>query len=359
MTTPKKKRKVGPITRIENALDSKFFRRFMSVAYGLGASIVIIGALFKITHIRGANEALFAGMVTEAIIFALSALQKPHVEPDWSKVYPELITDYHGKEFAEEMGITDNSFKFGGQTNKLDEMLKNADIDQNVIDRLGEGLKKLSDNAAKLGEISNVSVATNEFTNNIKTASESVKDLSGKYQEAAEALTDEVSATREYATNIQEVSSAATGLKTVYTEAGNSLKEDINATQKLSESIKTASESASQLSESYYKSAQSVAENIEALQKSTNKNTAFNEQLNKLSENLASLNVLYELQLKNTDQQAQASEKLQQTIENFLSKIDDSANKTVQYQQELDSLTKRMSALNNIYGNMLSAMSVK
>jgi gliding motility-associated protein GldL len=350
MATVKKKR-IGPITRIENALDSKFFRRFMSVAYGLGASIVIIGALFKITHIKGANEALFVGMVTEAIIFALSALQKPHVEYDWSKVHPELKDEYEGDARAKRMQ--------GGEMNKLDQMLNEADIDQAVIDRLGSGLKKLGDNTAKLNDISNASVATNEYVDNMKSASQSAQSLSKKYGETAEALENELAATNEYSTKVKEVSQAVSGLKSVYTEAGNSLKEDISATQSLSDSIRSASESASKLSESYHKSAQSVAQNIEALQESTGKNTAFNERLNKLSDNLSSLNTLYELQLKNTGQQAQASEKLQQTLENFLSRIDESAEKTIQYQKELDVLTAKMSALNSVYGNMLSAMNVK
>jgi len=326
----------------------------MSVAYGLGASIVIIGALFKITHIRGANEALFVGMVTEAIIFALSALQKPHVEYDWSRVYPQIDEDY---DWDGEPIVTGNGN--GSPTNKLDEMLQNADIDQSVIDRLGTGLKKLGDSTAKLNDLSNASVATNQFVDSMKSASQSAQTLSKKYGETAEALGNEVAATNEYSSKVKEVSQAVSGLKTIYTEAGNSLKEDISATQKLSESIKTASESASKLSESYHKSAQSVAHNIEALQKSTDKNTAFNQQLGKLSENLSSLNSLYELQLKNTDKQSKASEKLQQTLENFLSRIDDSANKTVQYQKEMDVLTQRMSSLNSVYGNMLSAMKVK
>jgi len=353
MATVKKKR-IGPVTRIENALDSKFFRRFMSVAYGLGASIVIIGALFKITHIKGANEALFVGMVTEAIIFALSALQKPHVEPDWSKVHPELEQDYHGPHEDDE-----EVYAQGAQMNKLDEMLQSADIDQAVIDRLGVGLNKLGDNTEKLSDISNASVATDEYVDNMKSASQSAHTLSEKYGETAEALGNEVAATNEYSSKVKEVSEAVSGLKEVYADAGDSLKDDISATQSLSESIRSASESASKLSDSYYKSAQSVAQNIEALEKSTGQNTAFNDRLNQLSDNLASLNTLYELQLKNTDQQAQASEKLQQTLENFLSRIDESADKTVQYQNELDVLTKKMSALNSVYGNMLSAMNVK
>ncbi len=336
------KKKIGLITRIENALDSKFFRRFMSVAYGLGASLVIIGALFKITHLRFANEALFVGMITEAIIFALSALQKPHVEPDWSRVHPELEADYHGDGAGQDIN------SMSGQMNKLDEMLQKADIDQEVINRLGSGLKNLGENTAKLNDMSNASVATNKYVDNMKSASDSVQNLSKKYGETAAALGNEVSATNEYSSKIKEVSQAVSGLKSIYTEAGNSFKEDISASQKLSASIKSASESATNLSESYNKSAQSVTQNIEALQKSTSKNTVFNDQLSKLSNNLGSLNTLYELQLKNTGQQAKASEKLQQTLENFLSRIDESADKTIRYQKELDVLTKKMSALNSV-----------
>ncbi len=323
----------------------------MSVAYGLGASIVIIGALFKITHTPGANEALFVGMVTEAIIFALSALQKPHVEYDWEKVHPQLKDDFEGTAIVNNVQ--------GDQMNKLDEMFQNADIDQRVIDRLGTGLKNLADNTNKLSDISNASVATNEYINNMKSASQSAQSLSIKYGETAEALGNEVEASNKYSATVKEVSRAVSGLKAIYAEAGNTLKEDISASRKLSESIKTASDSAGKLSESYHKSALSVAHNIDALQKSTDKNTAFNKQLNKLSENLGSLNALYELQLKNTDQQSKASEKLQQTFENFLSQIDESANKTRQYQKEMDVLTQRMSSLNSVYGNMLSAMKVK
>lgn len=345
------------IRKIEDALDSSFFRRLMSVAYGLGASVVIIGALFKITHIKGANEALFAGMVTEAIIFALSALQKPHVEPDWSKVHPEFEEDYHGtksnhiKSVKKQVG--------GGQMNQLDQMLEKADVNQEMINRLGEGLKKLGDNTAKLNDVSNASVASQEFVTNMKSATQSVATLSKTYTATSDAMNKELAVSAEFSSRVKEASQAATGLKQVYSDASKSLKDDIEASEKLSESIKSASVSAGKLSESYFKSAESIAKNIDELQKSTVKNTAFNDQLAKLSQNLSSLNALYELQLKNSEVQSQASSKLQQTMEKFLANMEESSTKTVQYQREMDSLTKRMSSLNSVYGNMLSAMNIK
>lgn len=345
------------IVKIEDALDSRFFRRFMSVAYGLGASIVIIGALFKITHIQGANQALFIGMVTEAIIFALSALQKPHVEPDWSKVHPQFKEDYHGVKFDGELPQQTNYG--GGQTGVLDKMLKDAKVDQGLIERLGTGLKNLTETTQKLNDVSSISVANQEFVGNVKSASQSAATLSKSYTQTAEVLSQGQSASIEFSNKLKEVSGAASGLKDSYSAASQAIITDVDATKKLSESINSATQSAGKLSDSYLKSSENIAKNIDELQKSINKNLSYNAQLTKLSENLASLNAMYEIQLKNSEQQSAATAKLQETLNKFLVNLENSTSKTDQYQKEMDMLTRRMSTLNNIYGNMLSAMNVK
>ena len=69
----------------------------MAKMYGIGAAVVIVGALFKINHYPYASEMLIVGLGTEAIIFFFSAFEKPHEEPDWSLVYPELATPAHMK----------------------------------------------------------------------------------------------------------------------------------------------------------------------------------------------------------------------------------------------------------------------
>jgi gliding motility-associated protein GldL len=356
MNTVTRKNKKG-FSKIEDALDSRFFRRFMSVAYGLGASIVITGALFKITHIPGANEALFVGMITEAIIFALSALQKPHVEPDWSKVHPEFMEDYHG--IKTDIITPARTQKAYGHTNRLDEMLEEANIDNELIGRLGSGLRNLSDTAARMNDMTKVSVANDEYVNNLKNATQSAGSLSKSYGKAAEAIERELVVSNEFSQNVRDASQAASKLKQVYVDTGTSLREDIQASQKLSQSIQSASQSAAQLAESYQKSSESILQNIQQLQQSTDKNTQFNEQLKKLSQNLTSLNALYEVQLKTSAQQTDASAKLQGTLTKFLDDIDRSAQQTNQYQNQMDSLTKKMASLNNIYGNMLTAMNVK
>ncbi len=355
MKSPNQK-KENAFAKLEKALDGKYFRRFMSVAYGLGASIVITGALFKITHIPYANEALFVGMVTEAIIFALSALQKPHVEPDWSKVHPELLEEYH---FDDEIEDLKKDKKNQGETHLLDEMLQKANIDEAMISRLGSGLNKLGESAEQMNAMGNAKAASDEFVSKLNGAAKSVSTLSDSYSKTVKVLEEELTVSNEFSANVKGASKAAANLKQVYAQTSESLKEDIQASQVLSASIKSASESANKLADSYFKSSESIMKNIDELQKSTEKNTDFNAQLKKLSGNLSALNTLYELQLKSSEQQNQSSGRLQETMSGFLANLEKSAGQTVNYQKEMDSLTKKMASLNSVYGNMLSAMNVK
>ena len=80
-------------------MESRKFKVIMGYVYGFGAAVVLIGALFKLTHwLPGpvANIMLAIGLGVEALIFILSSFEPPHVEPDWSLVYPELTSMYHG-----------------------------------------------------------------------------------------------------------------------------------------------------------------------------------------------------------------------------------------------------------------------
>ena len=98
---------------------SRRYRNFMAKVYGLGASVVLIGALFKINHYPGADFMLIIGLGTEALIFFFSAFEPPFTEPDWSLVYPELSGMYHGVHGAE---IKDHK----SPTQRLDDMLEKA-----------------------------------------------------------------------------------------------------------------------------------------------------------------------------------------------------------------------------------------
>jgi len=76
-----------------NFLTSYKGKKILGYAYGIGAAVVIAGALFKIMHWPAANEMLILGMGTEVFIFVISAFEPPHMDLDWARVYPELADD--------------------------------------------------------------------------------------------------------------------------------------------------------------------------------------------------------------------------------------------------------------------------
>ncbi len=167
-----------------NFVKSRTFKKFMAKLYGWGASVVIIGALFKINHYPFANEMLIVGLGTEAIIFFFSAFEPPHVEPDWSLVYPELAGIYH--DHPDRKKGKAPLVKGGSVTQELDKMLEEAKVGPELIESLGRGLQNLSDNSAKLADVSQAAVATDQYVKNIGQASNSANELSVSYKKAAE-----------------------------------------------------------------------------------------------------------------------------------------------------------------------------
>ena len=279
---------------ISSLVRSKSFKNFMAKLYGWGASVVIIGALFKINHYPFANEMLIVGLGTEAAIFFFSAFEPPHVEPDWSLVYPELAGMYDGysnHELDAMMGGDDKK----SVVEELDNMLEEAKIGPELIESLGEGLRHLSENSQKMGEITEATVATSEYTQNMKHAATAIEGLSNSYVKTSEVLNEST--------------------------------------------IK-------------------IAKSAESIDFSEIDGTAFNNELTKVAQNLAALNSVYELQLQNSNQQSETFNKVGETMETFLQNLQQSVDNTSKYKDQADELAKNVAALNNVYGNMLTAMNV-
>lgn len=150
----------------------------MNYVYGLGAAIVIAGALFKIMHWKGADLMLIVGMGTECVIFVISSFEPIHMDPDWSLVYPELA----GDESA------DGGKKKGTITQQLDTMLKEANVDSNVISSLGSGLQSLSSNVKEMASLSNASVATKEYAESASAAANNMNAISNSSAEVANSM---------------------------------------------------------------------------------------------------------------------------------------------------------------------------
>ena len=165
-----------------NFFESKTGKNVMAKAYGLGAAVVILGALFKIQHYPGADIMLIIGMGVEAIIFAISAFEPIHEEWDWSLVHPELA-GMEGEEKAKD-GIGQGD----AVSQQLDKMLADAKIGPDLIEGLGSGLKSLSTNVSSMSDLSGATVATKEYADNIHKANEQIIGMNTSYGRAVNAL---------------------------------------------------------------------------------------------------------------------------------------------------------------------------
>jgi gliding motility-associated protein GldL len=253
--------------------ESKGAKRFLSMAYGLGASIVILGAMFKILHLKFANEMLTIGMTVEAIIFAISAFEPPHQDIDWSLVYPEL---------AGEEGSAGSKNK-GSVSAQLDKMLIDAKVTPDLIGTLGTGLKSFSENVNSMSNLTNAATSTSAYTEGVQKAAKNIEGLSTSYVKATEAM---------------------------------------NAMSASSENSKQ-----------------------------------YAEQVSKVTKNLAALNTLYEVELQNTDSHIKNMSTFYNKLGNVLGNLSSAESNSAGVKEEIGKLAKNLTNLNNVYGNMLNAMS--
>jgi gliding motility-associated protein GldL len=240
---------------------SKRWKQFMAKLYGIGAAIVIVGALFKIEHWPMASALLIVGLSTEAVIFFFSAFEPPHEEPDWSLVYPELATGEHDEHSTSNQSLTE----------QLDGMLEDAKIEPELIASLGEGMRNLSTSANNLNQMGDAAGATKEYGESLRNASDRVNQLSDTYEQTAESLTG--------------------------------IKDNAEATSAAGEHLSKMSENLQQLNGMYElqlveleKSRQMYAgmtDLVQSLNESVDDTRLYKENIAELAKNLQSLNTVY------------------------------------------------------------------
>lgn len=346
---------------IKQIVESKGYKNFMAKLYGLGASVVILGALFKIMHFPGAGTMLLLGMGTEALIFALSSFEPLHVEPDWSLVYPELWGLYHPEE-AEEMGweAKKTTPAAGGKTvtQELDKMLEDAKIGPELIASLGEGMKNLSVNANKLSGVADAATATDGFVTNLNKASESVTGLNDVYKKTTESMNKTVGVNDEFVETVKTAAANANKTAESFHSVATAINSDVAATEEYVNSIKTATNAAHALAQKYTQSAESLTKSAEAIDFSKVDGQSYGDQIQRITKNLSALNAVYELQLQGAQSQVEKANQMQESIGAFVENVNSTMSAISAYKDQANVLAKNLSALNTVYGNMLSAMNV-
>jgi gliding motility-associated protein GldL len=249
-----------------------FFASIMPKVYGIGAAVVIIGALFKILHLEGANAMLMLGLSVEAGIFFLSAFEPKHEEADWSKVYPELAEDYEGPVNPTATRISNRP---AGESPllKLDDMLKTAKVDQNLLDNLGKGLTNLATSASQMSNLSNAAVATNDYAKNVQSASSALMEMNKSYgtaMKAVSAMADASKDTSEYHSQVQKVTKNLAALNTIYEMELKDADSHVKNMNKFYESLTGAMQGLSKVGENTSKFTSelgSLTSNVTALNK--------------------------------------------------------------------------------------------
>jgi gliding motility-associated protein GldL len=250
---------------------------------------------------------LTIGLITEAVIFFFSAFEPLHEEIDWSLVYPELagIPEDESPELAAHGGKHRGGGAISGGGGggagsvalaKFDEMLEKAEITPDLFQKLGVGMKKLSDSTANMNAMGDVSAASTKYMSTINTANDSLGKLSDSYQATTKVINETGSNYRHMADSLSVI------------EVGGK---------------------------------------------------SYQQQLESLNKNLSALNAVYELQRKGADDHLKESDTLYKGIQGLMKDLSESAGDTKKYREQITKLNDNLSALNNVYGNMLSAMNVK
>jgi gliding motility-associated protein GldL len=193
--------------------------RVMNFTYGMGAAVVIVGALFKLMHWPFASAMLIIGLSTEALIFGLSAFDKPEKELDWSLVYPELA----GSEPNAKSKKDNPSDAQGLLSQKLDNMLKEAKIDGELMASLGNSIKNFEGAAKSISPTVDAMSGQKKYAEEMSTAAAQMEALNGLYKLQLDSASRNATANQEIADNaaklkeqMQSMTSNIASLNAVY-----------------------------------------------------------------------------------------------------------------------------------------------
>ena len=176
--------------------------KIMNMVYGLGASVVILGALFKIMHWPFGNEMLILGLVTEAIVFAVSAFEPVDDSLDWSLVYPELA----GGVAAERQSlIEENKETDVSLSKKLDDMLREAKIDANLMNSLGDSIRNFEGAAKSISPTVDAMASQRKYSEELTMAAAQMETLNNLYKVQVESSARQSEINQEVAENASKL----------------------------------------------------------------------------------------------------------------------------------------------------------
>ncbi len=195
---------------------SKSQKKLFNMAYGIGASVVILGALFKIMHWPFGNEMLILGLSVEALVFFISAFESVDDDLDWSLVYPELAGGQSSGKKAKQENPEDAQ---GLLSKKLDEMLKEARLDANLMSSLGDSIRSFEGAAREMQPTAEAMSATKKYSQEMSLAAAQMESLNSLYKVQVESTSRQTQINEEVAQNAdqlkQQMQAMATNLSSL------------------------------------------------------------------------------------------------------------------------------------------------
>lgn len=236
-----------------------------------GATVVIIGLMAKLQHWPAGDWLIVVGLGTEALLFFILGFQNEEKDVDWTRVYPELAHDYQGELPEATVRPVANT----GNTAALDKMLADARISPELIGNLGDGLRTFGDKVAAISNVSDASLATDQFTQRVKSATGSVDKLNAAFEKAS--------------SDLAGISGGGSDV-TAYHEQVNKLAHNLQHLNSVYElELQDTGKKLKAISQHY----DSIAHTLQQFNDSAADTQQFREQVAHLNKNLASLNAVY------------------------------------------------------------------
>ncbi len=239
-----------------------------------GATVVIIGLLFKIQHWPYGTIFITIGLGAEAILFLILGFQPQPHEVDWTRIYPELAEDYTG-EFAKASPRAVSAGDSFSNTAALDKMLADAKIGPELIGSLGEGLRTFGDKVNAISKVTDAGEATIAFTQKVKEATASYDNLSNAFERASSSLAEMANSNVDSKAYHDQVTSLAKNLSA------------LNAVYELE--LQDSSAHLKSMNKFY----QNLASTMNNFNESLEDSKQFKDEVGRLAKNLSSLNAIY------------------------------------------------------------------
>lgn len=322
-------KKKGPWAKFMHWYESYKGKNVVNIVYSVGASVVIIGALFKILHWPGASQVLMIGMFTEAFLFLIGTLDKPHPEFHWENVFPQLLEFGAKPELLEEKshqarptllgaGVADGTVPVATGAPVASPRSAVPSLNEGEMVALKDGITDLAKTAAQLSELGKVATSTSNLEGKLTAAGEAAD----KFASAQSALVNASAALgNSFAAASDKLNKSTDGLDTAYDAVRSEMQKVVDGTQ------------------GYQQSVEQVSAKVEAL------------------------NSIYELQLNTLQAQVDAYKAQKASLDAVSANVESIHAAALEAQKNHEAyaaasakLAKQVADLNNIYGNMLNAL---